>query len=106
MMVIVRVYNALCELNLVETQEQFSVKFMGKSPRYYSYLLAVKREPSIQTAYALATRLDMLAQSYSAARMHKGAIHLGEMSALLLEDVKNRSLAAVPSKRSRLSTVT
>lgn len=100
-MVVSDVYSALKQERIVGTQAQFSLLFMGKSPRYYSYLLAANREPSIETAYALAVRLDMLAQRLSQMGKHSKAVAVGELAVLMHENVKMRSLAALPVKRPR-----
>lgn len=96
-----RVYETLKASNIVSTQDQFSTLFMGKSPRYYSYLASSKRDASIETAYALAVRLDMLAQRLSQMGKHSKAVAVGELAVLMYENVKMRSLVALPVKRPR-----
>lgn len=100
---ITHVYKTLKLCNIISTQEQFSTAFMGKSPRYYSYIVSTKRAPSIHTVYALALRLEILTERFAHAGNHKTALIIGELAMLMHENVKMRSLASLPITRPRTS---
>jgi len=51
-------FNVLREQRILRTQEDFSENWLGKSARYYSMLLATKREPSLHAIWNLANRLE------------------------------------------------
>lgn len=52
------IYMSMRLLGIVNTQEQFSTEWLGKSPRYYSAIKAMKREPGFDGLTRLALRLD------------------------------------------------
>jgi hypothetical protein len=51
------VFDILTELGVVQSQMEFSRIWLGKSPRYYSSILARHQQPGIGTLTALAFRL-------------------------------------------------
>jgi hypothetical protein len=55
------IYARMRELQLASSQVQFSTVWLGRSPRYYSQLLATRREPSVGALMGLANRLGRLA---------------------------------------------
>ena len=63
-MFIVDIYNTVRELNLAETQYEFSEEWLGRCRTYYSAIVSAKREPSIAALTTLKIRLDaVLAQT-------------------------------------------
>lgn len=51
------IFEALFDLGLVRSQMEFSRIWLGKSPRYYSSLLARRQQPSVGTLTGLLFRL-------------------------------------------------
>ena len=51
------VFEVLTDLELVRSQIEFSRLWLGKSPRYYSSLLARQQQPSVGTLAGLLFRL-------------------------------------------------
>lgn len=63
-------YGALKKYQYVENQEQFSVKFLHKSPRYYSMIKASpSKNFSLDSMVALAVNLERLADSLVRSRI-------------------------------------
>ena len=60
-MKIKQLYEALSNLGLTSSQMEFSRIWLGRSPRYYSHLLATQREPGIATLCGIGWRLERLA---------------------------------------------
>jgi len=51
------IFEVLSDLGLVRSQMEFSRIWLGRSPRYYSSLLARKQQPSVGTLTGLLFRL-------------------------------------------------
>ena len=51
------VFNELKRFNMVESQVDFSTKWLNKSNRYYSMIICSKREPSVDALGRLAANL-------------------------------------------------
>lgn len=51
-----RVWKTFVEMELAESQAEFSVRWLGKGQSYLSCLRARKRQPSVDALLALATR--------------------------------------------------
>lgn len=66
-MKIKEIYETLCDLKLTDSQMQFSRIWLGRSPRYYSHLVAVGRDPGIATLCGIKWRLDRLQFNSTAA---------------------------------------
>jgi hypothetical protein len=65
-MKIKEIYEAMRADGLTNSQMEFSSIWLGRSPRYYSHLIAVDREPGLATLYGIKWRLEQLwAQSSS-----------------------------------------
>lgn len=59
-MEITTIYNALLASGFTRSQMEFSRIWLGRSPRYYSHLIAVKREPGLATLCAIFWRLKQM----------------------------------------------
>ncbi|MDH6269456.1 hypothetical protein M2360_004884 [Rhizobium sp. SG_E_25_P2] len=57
------IYQSMRSLGLASSQVQFSTVWLGRSPRYYSQLVATDREPSVGALLGLSVRLDRIARS-------------------------------------------
>ena len=64
-MFIVEIYNIVRELNLVESQYEFSEEWLGRCRTYYSAIVSAKREPSIAVLTTLKFRLDAVLRQTS-----------------------------------------
>lgn len=95
------IYQELKDINLVETQNEFSADFLGKSPRYYSYLMATNRQPSIGASYALSVRLEMIAEQLRAKENIKWANRFDELARIVEENARIMALNSVPYSRSK-----
>jgi hypothetical protein len=54
------IYGQTYQLGLVETQDQFSQKICGKSPRWYSVVVSNSREPSVSSLWNMAANLNKI----------------------------------------------
>lgn len=54
------IYEAMYADGLTSSQLEFSRIWLGRSPRYYSHLVAVGREPGIATLCGIAWRLERM----------------------------------------------
>lgn len=54
------IYEAMHADGLTNSQMEFSRIWLGRSPRYYSHLLAVGREPGLATLCAISWRLKRI----------------------------------------------
>ena len=64
-MFIVEIYNVVRELNLVDSQYEFSEEWLGRCRTYYSAIVSAKREPSIAALTTLKLRLDAVLRQTS-----------------------------------------
>lgn len=65
-MKLVEIYAAMHQARLTKSQMEFSTIWLGRSPRYYSYLLATQREPGLATLCGIAWRLEQFLENMSA----------------------------------------
>ncbi|WP_312361273.1 DUF6626 family protein [Agrobacterium sp.] len=54
------IYEALRADGLTSSQMEFSRIWLGRSPRYYSHLIAVGREPGLATLCGISWRLNRM----------------------------------------------
>ncbi|CAH0343150.1 DUF6626 family protein [Rhizobium sp. CECT 9324] len=59
-MKIKEIYEALRADGLTSSQMEFSRIWLGRSPRYYSHLIAVDREPGLATLCGVSWRLNRM----------------------------------------------
>jgi hypothetical protein len=59
-MKIKEIYEAMHVAGLTSSQMEFSRIWLGRSPRYYSHLIAVDREPGLATLCGIVWRLERL----------------------------------------------
>ena len=68
-------FEALQAVGLTSSQMEFSSVWLGRSPRYYSHLIATRREPGVATLYGILWRLQrMQLQQYPALLDFKQAL--------------------------------
>ena len=99
------VYEQMKLLDLVESQLQFSEIWLGRSPRYFSHLLAENREPGIATLAALAWRLRQTAESMNDSPIRRCMLIISielhnNVSSRMITDIrfhKSRHQASLPA---------
>ena len=60
---VAQIYHTALELGLARSQVEFSTIWLGRSPRYYSQLMAKQLEPSVGTLLGLSHRLGRLGET-------------------------------------------
>ena len=61
-------YSFLISIGVVNSQEEFSSRFLSKSPRYYAMLKATGREPSVEAIATLASRMVDVGRNLKSSR--------------------------------------
>ncbi len=85
---------------LVKNQEDFSKRFLHKSPRYFSMLKASGKRASVEALATLAARLQDVAQTFSYLGESKSAARRASMLANSFWSVVNqRALLREPHLR-------
>lgn len=86
------IYEAMVAAGLANSQMEFSSIWLGRSPRYYSHLIATQREPGLATLCGIAWRLDRMALS--------GKPALLELKQRLADEINRRAITDVRRHRS------
>lgn len=55
-----KIYEAMRAAGLASSQMEFSSIWLGRSPRYYSHLIATQQEPGLATLCGVVWRLDRM----------------------------------------------
>jgi hypothetical protein len=96
------IYHLLLEFGVINTQAEFSELFLGRSPRYLSYLLATQSEPPAEVYIALALRLDRLAREWmNLPHLRSRGEKLADVAARARAGVEYRSIITLPRSRKR-----
>jgi hypothetical protein len=96
------IYYLLLDFGVINTQSEFSGTFLGRSPRYLSYLLATNSEPPAEVFIALTVRLDRLAKEWMKLPQLKcRGEELVKVAARVRADLEHRSIVALPRSRKR-----
>lgn len=86
------IYEALRADGLTSSQMEFSRIWLGRSPRYYSHLIAVDREPGLATLCGISWRLKrMQLENYPA---------LLDFKQKLASEIERRAITDVRRHRS------
>ncbi|MBQ0710968.1 MULTISPECIES: DUF6626 family protein [Brucella/Ochrobactrum group] len=96
-MKLVEIYAAMHQARLTKSQMEFSTIWLGRSPRYYSYLLATQREPGLATLCGIAWRLEQFLENMSADH----ADELLELKRSINVDIAHRSIVDVRGRKFR-----
>ncbi|PYE45239.1 hypothetical protein DFI02_102683 [Rhizobium sp. PP-F2F-G20b] len=86
------IYEAMHADGLTSSQMEFSRIWLGRSPRYYSHLIAVGREPGLATLYGIAWRLRHM-------RLHAYPALL-EFQQRLADEIERRAITDIRRHRS------
>ena len=81
-------FEFLAGIGVVASQEDFSSRFLSKSPRYYSMLKATGREPSVEALASLAARMVDLGKNLKASR-YGNILNEGETAEKLSQKLWN-----------------
>ena len=95
----IEIYHLLVRLGLAANQCDFSRRFLGRSPRYYSYLQATGSNPPVEVLMALAMRLEWISQAAESVNETPWAAELLGVAGELREEVEKRSIATMPRPR-------
>lgn len=91
-MKIKEIYEAMYADGLTSSQMEFSRIWLGRSPRYYSHLIAVGREPGLATLCGISWRLN---------RMRLGGYPaLLEFQQQLANEIERRAITDIRGHRS------
>jgi hypothetical protein len=86
------IYEAMAAAGLANSQMEFSSIWLGRSPRYYSHLLATQREPGLATLCGIVWRLDQMP-------LHGTPILL-ELKQQLANEINRRAITDIRRHRS------
>ena len=88
MNILYEAFEFLIGVGVVTSQEDFSSRFLSKSPRYYAMLKATGREPSVEAIATLASRMVDVGRNLKASR-YGSILNDGEAADKLSEKLWN-----------------
>jgi hypothetical protein len=83
-----QVYEQMQQLKLVKTQDEFSKKIVGKSPRWYSATKARQRNISVSSLFNMATNIERIALDQRSRNIKKNIM---EVHNLVLEKLADKT---------------
>jgi len=86
------IYEVMAAAGLANSQMAFSQIWLGRSPRYYSHLIATQREPGLATLCGIVWRLDQMPLN--------GKPALLELQQQLADEINRRAITDVRRHRS------
>lgn len=86
------IYEAMYADGLTSSQMEFSRIWLGRSPRYYSHLVAVGREPGIATLCGIAWRLERMLLSGNPALLEFKQKLTSEIERRAITDIRRSGL--------------
>ncbi len=99
------IYNTLMEMGLARSQCDFSRTWLGRSRRYYSYLLATDKAPPLDIRVGLATRLEIVADILRGAGHDRAAGELQAIATAMWAEVRRGSVKGPPSHKKMESSL-
>lgn len=96
-MKLIEIYSAMHCAGLTTSQMEFSKIWLGRSPRYYSHLLATHREPGLATLCGIAWRLERFAEGLPTEQAKK----LLELKQSINAHIAYRSIVDVRGRKFR-----
>ncbi len=94
-------FRELRGLGITTSGNDFSRRLLGKSSRYYSWVLATNHEPDIGAMVGLYSRLDDLITSAEVAGDNARAAALDDLTSQLWDSIRLRSLNRGPNRRKK-----
>ena len=95
------IYDTLKTHNIVESGNDFSRRYLGRSDRLYSYLLSSGNEPNLGMLLGLYTRLDKKCWEAMKEKEHLNAAIFEELADRLWEALRVESLKKGPHRRKK-----
>lgn len=86
------IYEAMAAAGLANSQMEFSQVWLGRSPRYYSHLIATQREPGLATLCGISWRLDRMPLSRKPVLL--------ELKQQLVDEINRRAITDIRRHRS------
>ncbi|MDT6939356.1 DUF6626 family protein [Brucella pseudogrignonensis] len=96
-MKLIEIYSAMQRKGLTKSQMEFSKIWLGRSPRYYSHLLATKREPGLATLCGMVWRLERFVEGLPTEQAKK----LLELKYAINAHIARRSIVDVRGRKFR-----
>lgn len=94
-------YFAMIEFGIVKSANEFSRKLLGRSSRYYSWILATTHKPAIDVMVGLLLRLERLRDNATSSGDADMAVMLEDLVAKLWAEIRVESLAKRPASRKK-----
>ena len=91
----------MIEFGIVKSANEFSRKLLGRSSRYYSWILATKHKPAIDVMVGLMLRLEGLRDDATSSGDADIAEMLEDLIAKLWAEIRVESLAKRPASRKK-----
>jgi hypothetical protein len=98
-MKLVEIYTTMHHAGLTKSQMEFSKIWLGRTPRYYSHLLATQREPGLATLCGIVWRLERFAEGVPAGRTDE----LLELKQAINAHIARRCIIDVRGRKPRKS---
>ncbi len=88
-------------LGITSSGNDFSRNMLGRSSRYYSWVLATGHEPDLGAMVGLYARIDDLHASAEEAGDIRRATALDDMTTRLWDEIRHQSLTKGPNRRKK-----
>ena len=87
-----KIYEESCNLDLCKTQNEFSQKICGKSPKWYSVISAENRNPSVGSLFFIASRVGQIARSERSRNLKRSIMNI---QSLVMRELSNKTFENV-----------
>ena len=94
-------FRELRGLGITNSGNDFSRNMLGRSSRYYSWVLATGHQPDLGVMVGLYTRIDDLHASAEVAGDTKRATALDDLTTRLRDEIRHQSLTKGPNRRKK-----
>ena len=94
-------FKELRGLGITNSGNDFSRNMLGRSSRYYSWVLATGHQPDLGVMVGLYTRIDDLHASAEVAGDTKRATALDDLTTRLWDEIRHQSLTKGPNRRKK-----
>ena len=94
-------FRELRGLGITNSGNDFSRNMLGRSSRYYSWVLATGHQPDLGVMVGLYTRIDDLCTSAEVTGDIKRATALDDLTTRLWEEIRHQRLTKGPNRRKK-----
>ena len=94
-------FKELRGLGITNSGNDFSRNMLGRSSRYYSWVLATGHQPDLGVMVGLYTRIDDLHASAEVAGDLQRATALDDLTTRLWDEIRHQSLTKGPNRRKK-----